>query len=92
MIFERLIGSRDIEFVSREIENVFEKYSTTNILFMNNLYYFNLNRDDINRFREMESIFIFIIFSNFCHALRTFITLALTLTLTLLCHKNGVLG
>ena len=80
LIFERLIDFRDIEFVSREIEYGFEKYSTTNMLFMNNLYCFNLNRDDINRFREMESIFI--VTHNF------FITL--TLTLTLLCHKNGL--
>ncbi len=62
LILERLVDFRDIEFVSREIEYGFEKYSTTNMLFMNNLYYLNLNRDDVNRFREMESIFIFIIF------------------------------
>jgi hypothetical protein len=90
LIFERLIGFRDIEFVSREIEYGFEKYSTTNMLFMNNLYYCNLNRDDINRFREMESIFIFIIFLKKLSHTTIFITL--TLTLTLLCHKNGVFG
>ncbi len=62
LIFERLIDFRDIEFVSREIEYGFEKYSTTNMLFRNILYYFNLNRDDLNRFREIESIYFFYYF------------------------------
>ena len=32
LIFERLIDFRDIEFVFREIEYGFKKYSTTNML------------------------------------------------------------
>ena len=54
-VFERLNWfSRNRKYF-RQIEYIFEKYSTTNMLFRNNLYYFNLNRDDFNRFREMES-------------------------------------